>query len=495
MRKMILLFLLLVLTNFICYGEINFDYQFSVPIWIEDTFYQNIWLADCNGDDQEELYIFYGNQFYTENWVLAEYDLNGELISVQNGSLPENIWYSYDSMYKSDDTVYLLQINERATEISIYCDLIVYEYNSMTMIDSLSIAIGEGTGMDGYFFWVNYLEIVEINGTEFLYLGLKKDFDFGCMESSSNSFMYKCLFDEGMLSLLEEIPNAGTSWLYPPGAESIMSIGYSDYWCTLEPDSSICRLNSVSFDTPAIVDEIMQVEIDQYHGLSMQFQNNFDDYYMDYGLVVWESLDNMLHCYSPDLSNLLWESAISSPSVIYMGPSTCVTTNMGNNFIMYFFNDNYVEVTNRITGNAALREQAQIVPFKILHKSDGELLFLTGSDSLFSVYTLAGEIQLDNDQNEIIANDYGLHNYPNPFNPETVISFNLPQAAEVELKIYNIKGQKVYKLAEGNLTAGNHEYYWNGKDEKGTNLSSGIYYYSLQINGNCEAVGKCVLMK
>lgn len=75
-------------------------------------------------------------------------------------------------------------------------------------------------------------------------------------------------------------------------------------------------------------------------------------------------------------------------------------------------------------------------------------------------------------------------NYPNPFNPETKISFSLPKAEQqVSLIIYNSKGQKVKTLYQGNSAKGSHNLAWNGKDDNGIQVSSGIYLYRLQTSG------------
>jgi hypothetical protein len=72
-------------------------------------------------------------------------------------------------------------------------------------------------------------------------------------------------------------------------------------------------------------------------------------------------------------------------------------------------------------------------------------------------------------------------NYPNPFNPTTNIQYSLPQSASVSLIIYNMLGQKVATLIDGqSQTAGNYNYTWNGKDMSGNQLASGIYFYQLK---------------
>jgi len=78
-------------------------------------------------------------------------------------------------------------------------------------------------------------------------------------------------------------------------------------------------------------------------------------------------------------------------------------------------------------------------------------------------------------------------NYPNPFNPSTTIVYHLPdvgyQPAEVEIVIYNLLGQKVRTLVKERKYPGEHKASWDGKDDKGNDLSSGIYFYKLTFSG------------
>ncbi|MBI9031631.1 T9SS type A sorting domain-containing protein [bacterium] len=85
-------------------------------------------------------------------------------------------------------------------------------------------------------------------------------------------------------------------------------------------------------------------------------------------------------------------------------------------------------------------------------------------------------------------------NYPNPFNPVTTIDFDMKKAGDVQLSIYNIKGQLVNTLVKGNLQAGNHSYVWKGNDLKGNQVSSGLYFYKLSSSEKTETK-KMVLMK
>jgi photosystem II stability/assembly factor-like uncharacterized protein len=74
-------------------------------------------------------------------------------------------------------------------------------------------------------------------------------------------------------------------------------------------------------------------------------------------------------------------------------------------------------------------------------------------------------------------------NYPNPFNPNTTIEFSLPVASDVELSVFNVLGQQVTTLINGQRPAGNHSATWNAFDSHGARVSSGIYFYVLKAKG------------
>jgi len=85
-------------------------------------------------------------------------------------------------------------------------------------------------------------------------------------------------------------------------------------------------------------------------------------------------------------------------------------------------------------------------------------------------------------------------NYPNPFNPTTRISYMIGEDSAIMLKIFNIQGTCVKTLKEGYETSGNHSLYWNGKDEAGNNVASGVYFACLE-SANTAAIVKMLLVK
>ena len=93
-----------------------------------------------------------------------------------------------------------------------------------------------------------------------------------------------------------------------------------------------------------------------------------------------------------------------------------------------------------------------------------------------------------------VAESFALsQNYPNPFNPSTVISFTLPRASEVKLRVYNILGQQVKELINSeSMPAGDHTVEWQGDNFGGDKVSSGVYFYRLEAGG--EIASKTMIL-
>ena len=77
------------------------------------------------------------------------------------------------------------------------------------------------------------------------------------------------------------------------------------------------------------------------------------------------------------------------------------------------------------------------------------------------------------------TSNFELFNYPNPFNPETKIIFNISEFSKISLEIFNIKGQKVKTLIDNTIDKGQHSIIWDGKDGNNQIVSSGVYFYKL----------------
>ena len=130
--------------------------------------------------------------------------------------------------------------------------------------------------------------------------------------------------------------------------------------------------------------------------------------------------------------------------------------------------------------------------------NDGDLdLTLGNYDGTFNYYeNLHIVVDIDPEQPQI--NSYKLNNFPNPFSNSTTISFYGTTISHElsQIKIYNLKGQLVKVINSfPNPILGMIEAVWDGKNEDGKEVSPGLYFYKLSINGKTEAVEKCLLVR
>ena len=93
---------------------------------------------------------------------------------------------------------------------------------------------------------------------------------------------------------------------------------------------------------------------------------------------------------------------------------------------------------------------------------------------------------------------YVLHqNYPNPFNPSTTIAYEIPSdvgEVDVHLTIYDMRGRLVRQLVEGERHPGRYEAQWDGRNDRGVEVESGVYFFRLTA-GNYLSTRKLVVMK
>jgi hypothetical protein len=136
-----------------------------------------------------------------------------------------------------------------------------------------------------------------------------------------------------------------------------------------------------------------------------------------------------------------------------------------------------------------------ITSYQVLNKETG----LFEERSLISGQQKSSVVMFtdtDKPQNDTpVIDNVVLHgNYPNPFNPETKISFSLTQDQEIEITVYNLKGQKVRTLYTGIIPSGEQSVVWNGKDDDGKSVGSGLYFYKLKTKDK-ELTKKMLLLK
>lgn len=157
-----------------------------------------------------------------------------------------------------------------------------------------------------------------------------------------------------------------------------------------------------------------------------------------------------------------------------------------------------VSVANAVVNGSAVNGGGDVVrlTFNVLREFEDQARFEVAQGIVFDPKQLsnqavvAGVLNLQSTPSEFAL----LQNFPNPFNPETTINYNLAASSDVTLQIYNVVGQVVRTLVSEPQSAGRYQVRWNGTDDRGVPVSSGIYFYSVRA-GKFQDVRKLMLLK
>jgi hypothetical protein len=104
-------------------------------------------------------------------------------------------------------------------------------------------------------------------------------------------------------------------------------------------------------------------------------------------------------------------------------------------------------------------------------------------------------VSVEEDEENWFPTDFKLkQNYPNPFNSTTLIQYTLPRASQVRIQIYNLLGQKIRLLVDEKQEPGSKEARWDGTDDSGVDVGSGIYFCRIQA-GDFAGCKKMTLLK
>jgi len=267
-------------------------------------------------------------------------------------------------------------------------------------------------------------------------------------------------------------------------------------------EAQLVRINGVSFVNPDSLLNGTIYEITDGNDTS-NFRTTF--YNVDYiGTIAPQGNIDMLaiansrtdgeFLTSRNLADFLAGGLVITPTLLEfldisdIDPKTFTVENTsGSDIIIENMNFNgsteYWAVTNPITLPYTFTPgesyQFTVEVFPTTRELLDEFIYIETEDDLFSVNIRVDTGFLDADEEEINPANLLQANYPNPFNPVTSISYQLPLGMEnAELEIYNTKGQLVKSMT---VTANSNQTSWNGTDNNGNSQSSGVYLYKLNI--------------
>ena len=203
----------------------------------------------------------------------------------------------------------------------------------------------------------------------------------------------------------------------------------------------------------------------------------YDLFKTENGGVEWRALDNGLT--GKQFTRLLLSN--KNPSQLFLSTSDSglfVTNNAGNSW-------------QRLT---AIPQNANVAALAF-DEQNGRLFFSLLNEPYVYIVDVDSIFASVENRRRGTPNDFQLfQNWPNPFNPVTTIGFELPANEHVRLEIFNINGRFVRQIVNATLSAGSYTFFWNGKNELGRQMSSGIYYYRLKA-GKYVNVKRMVLLR
>ena len=199
-------------------------------------------------------------------------------------------------------------------------------------------------------------------------------------------------------------------------------------------------------------------------------------------------------------------------------------------FELTYSNTENIEFVSYQVGNFPSEAQAQVIPEDSIGKISASIFRISGGESgngtvltlkfnsekgneiVFSfVRVLANNSNGDqiplsykdtkiitsvkNELSNIIPDEFALHqNHPNPFNPETYISYQVPKTSQVKIEVFNLLGQHIRTLVDEEKSPGSYKILWNGLDDQRQAVSSGVYLYKMQA-GDFTAMQKMVFVR
>ena len=161
--------------------------------------------------------------------------------------------------------------------------------------------------------------------------------------------------------------------------------------------------------------------------------------------------------------------------------------------------DGRIAVVNALVDENSVSGKGQLVTFtfKVLREFTENARFEIASGVVFDPEQLSNPVvSLGALDIQSTPTEFALHqNYPNPFNPQTNIPYDLAEAGDVVLRIYNLLGQEVRTLVRERQAAGRYNVQWSGVDDRGVSVSSGIYFYQVSVAGKFQDAKRLMLLK
>lgn len=514
MRTSLTMLMLILIIMFI--SDINADVNFNelFTFQLEDYFVRDYWLEDYDNDGDDELLV----QYRDSNNVQV-YELTGELIDTYNTN-PDIFFFSNNNVNYQIDWINEYDPVNYEASLKIY----FREEQSQIILDSLSI-LCEPTGCFGISeFSVNDVKLISNNQSEIFILSGNyywlDEYGYDYADRNANH-IYVLSLENELLQLIDTLENYGHSLLLYDDQSELISHGYNEL--TSNYGSGSYTELTIYFGKYNIETQTL-TENFQYSGskgsdygnswsshfpIFLMLLNNNDFY--EYGAIYFfkvvstnnEILDQVVRI-NHSLTDTIWvQEDLFLQSDGWISTGARLGNVLGEDKLILFGKTfgshlSFLEIVDLNDGYSIYNQQIDFNPSyinKILKDSSGKFYFVTRQSLVGKLYDIDESSFVRIAESTIPNIKSQISNYPNPFNPSTTIEFTIQNDSKVELTIYNLKGQKINTLAHNVFDKGDHSIIWNGVDESGKSVSSGLYFYKLNVNGKTESVKKCLLLK
>ncbi len=140
-----------------------------------------------------------------------------------------------------------------------------------------------------------------------------------------------------------------------------------------------------------------------------------------------------------------------------------------------------------------IKMQSEVQMGLVVTSGDNDSLCIVVFDNL-SINGVLVSVEDEAKSMDLIPSEFTISNYPNPFNPTTTIKYSLPKTGKVTIEVYDITGSLIDELLSEKKNVGTHKVIWNGKNRNGLQVSSGIYFYKVQLDDQIKTA-KMLFMK
>ncbi|NQV17429.1 MAG: T9SS type A sorting domain-containing protein [Armatimonadetes bacterium] len=162
------------------------------------------------------------------------------------------------------------------------------------------------------------------------------------------------------------------------------------------------------------------------------------------------------------------------------------TPELADQIPCFIYPGNVIEILSNVPGDY----HGEVHLFYLVDNDFGSFIQGYGLENGGNLMYTALDIEFPNawipgsstENEEIPQMPMTLYNYSNPFNPSTTIFYNIIEACNVSIEVFNIKGQKVKQLISDQFSSGEHSVVWDGRDENNQSVGSGIYFYKLKAS-------------